>query len=400
MTPATNTANNAANNAAAIIPAASAECRCLLDDGRVLTVRASRRPRANRAEVKCTLPGQPALSERVQEVVRLARHTEALYDSRLQVVLSLDPLPAAHQREWELAAVLADRMVRGLFQPSLPLVYAAGFSDQWQLGRIDGAGASARARLAQHVHRIVAPPCLLILGGPAATAADHVNADDADQDNPAEQHQWLTISHLGGLHGHPDPGATVAASRAWFPLHSGGLHDCLSWVEVSVRPLQHIAEFAPNFAANAATEEEESSITVLGLDLTQQLAVRQVLMAARQFDPKGEGRWRTVVRFGPGRFHGDSYQLALVMADRIARGRDFAARGRLIASGCSSAWHSGLVQTVAGCGPKSTLILAQAQAGDRVLLPKAWQTDLPDGYAAALKGKGASLACIARIGFF
>ena len=82
----------------------------------------------------------------------------------------------------------------------------------------------------------------------------------------------------------------------------------------------------------------------------------------------------------------------------MARGREFLARGRVIASGCSSAWHAGRVDTVEGLAPKCALILAQAVAGDRVLLPSGWEAGLAPGFAAALKARGASLACIDRIG--
>jgi hypothetical protein len=86
------------------------------------------------------------------------------------------------------------------------------------------------------------------------------------------------------------------------------------------------------------------------------------------------------------------------MADRLARGREFVPRGRIIATGCSSAWHAGRVETVEGRESKLALILKQAGAGDRVLLPRAWHDELPAGYAAALRERGASLACIDRIG--
>jgi hypothetical protein len=105
-----------------------------------------------------------------------------------------------------------------------------------------------------------------------------------------------------------------------------------------------------------------------------------------------------MVRFGQPRFQGNSYELALVMADRIARGREFLPRGRLIASGCSSQWHAGRVDTVEGRAPKCGLIVQQAMAGDRVLLPSAWEPDLAPDFAPALRSKGATLACIGRIG--
>jgi hypothetical protein len=339
----------------------NAECRSMLADGRVLTITASRRPRANRAEVKCSVPGAPAIGDRMQEVARLARHTEVRFDSRDQVVLSMDIAPSAGERDWELAAVLADRMVRGLFQPAPGVrTVAQGYSDTWHLGRISGR----------------------IAGGSATVGA-------------------MQVTHLGALTGHADPSSSVSTVRAWFPLHSGGVNDALAWVEVSVFPIDAdpaiIGESA-NATHHAAANSEEDTVAAPGLDLSAQQDIRQTLAGARHFDGKGLGRWRSVVRFGQPRFQGGSYQLALVMADRLARGREFVPRGRLIATGCSSAWHAGRVDTVEGRDPKLELILRQVQAGDRVLLPKDWENSLPPGFNADVRQKGASLACIDRIG--
>ncbi|HEU4376037.1 MAG TPA: hypothetical protein VFS02_21250 [Telluria sp.] len=322
----------------------TAVCRSQLEDGSIITVTATRRPRANRADIKCS--AAPALAERMLQVLRLARHTEPRFDSRDQVVVSIDRAPGVHERDWELAVVLADRIVRGVWHPSAP-VLANGWSGEWQLGRIGGHDSA---------------PAGALLGGPEG------------------------LAHLGMLIGQPDPGAAVSSARAWFPLHSGGINDSLCWVEVSVYPLAR------------ESGEEEDAIAVPGLDLTQQLAVRQALAGARHFDARGLGRWRSVVRFGQPRFHGNSFELALVMADRLARGREFLPRGRIIATGCSGAWHAGRVDPVDGCEPKCALILAQTVAGDRILLPAAWEGALAPGFAAAVRAKGASLACIDRIG--
>jgi len=349
----------------------TAECRTVLADGRLATLTATRRPRANRAEVKCVVPGAPQLSETMQNVVRLARLTEARLDSRDQVVLSMDLMPAADDRNWELAAVLADRAVRGAWLPdNLPLV-AMGSSDSWHLGQVAGGDAASSLAEAALAAGAFSAADNLLLGG-EAPARQTVDA------------QYLT--HLGALTGHADPAAAVSSARAWFPLHSGGINDALAWVEVSVSPLDEPAQ------------DEEESIAAPGLDLTAQLAVRQVLAAARHFDGKALGRWKTVVRFAQPRFQGNSYQLALVMADRLARGREFVPRGRLIATGSSTAWHAGRVEAVEGRQPKTELILKQAGPGDRVLLPGAWQDELGADYKPALRAKGASLACVERIG--
>jgi hypothetical protein len=108
--------------------------------------------------------------------------------------------------------------------------------------------------------------------------------------------------------------------------------------------------------------------------------------------------WRTAVRFGAASFAGRSWELALVLADRLARGREFVPRGRLIASGCSNAWHAGRVDTVEGVAPKCALLLREAGLGDRILLPRAWQEQLPAGFAEAVRAQGASVVCVERIG--
>ncbi len=42
--------------------------------------------------------------------------------------------------------------------------------------------------------------------------------------------------------------------------------------------------------------------------------------------------------------------------------------------------------------------MRQTLSGDRVLLPKAWETQLPQGFAQAIRAVGASVVCIDRIG--
>jgi len=329
-------------------PLTQATCRSVSLDGGTLTITATRRPRAGRADVKCSAPGAPAVAERMQQVVRLARHTEPRFDSRDQVVLSLDRAPGEGERDWELAAVLADRMVRGVIQLTEPVI-ANGWSDAWHLGRIDG--------------RMLPKPAAGVLAG---------GVDG--------------LPHLGALNGQPDPGAGISSARAWFPMHSGGDQDGLGWVEVSVRPLAR------------AGQDDEDTISVPDLDAVRQSEVRAVLGGSRHFDGRGQGQWRTTVRFGESRFSGDSYQLALVMADRMARGREFLARGRVIATGASSAWHAGKVESVEALAPKCALIAREAAAGDRVLLPKEWEAALPQGLREELRARGASLACVERIG--
>jgi hypothetical protein len=327
----------------------TATVRSRLLDGGFVTVTATRRPRAGRADVKCSVPGAPQLAARMALVARLARHTEARHDSRDQVVIGMDRSPGAQERDWELAVVLADRAVRGLV-PLREGTIANGWSDDWQRGRIEG-------------HAAPDLPADALRGGPGH------------------------LHHLGALSGQPDVAASVSSARAWFPLHSGGINDSLCWVEVSVYPLGQAAD--------------EEAVSVPGLDGAGQQAVRQALSGARHFDGAHgncSAPWRTTVRFGQDGLHGASWELALVLADRLARGREFVPRGRIIASGASNAWHAGLVESVEGLEPKCALIAREAQPGDRIVLPRAWEAALPAGLHDAIRAKGASLVCVERIG--
>lgn len=377
---------------------ASAECHTLLADGRIAVVTASRRARANRADVKCTVPGAPSVAARMQQVVRLARHTEARFDSREQVVLSIGCAPGEHDRGWELAAVLADRMVRGAWRPGTGTVAAHGWSDAWHAGTAITASAGAAQALARAL-----PGALVITGVVPDHRGGRTDIDGTDVGVPdgaavngaAPPHHIQPVPHLGALTGHTDPSAALATARAWFPLHSGGVNDVLAWVEVTVAP------WPPSGQPGAMDEEE--TIAVPELNAAGQLAVRQVLAAARHFDGRALGRWRTVVRFSEPRFQGNSYELALVMADRLARGREFVPRGRLIATGASAAWHAGTVDSVREAAAKLALIVQQAGPGDRILLPEGnISTDIADTVwaeaVAAIRDRGATVARIARIG--
>jgi hypothetical protein len=303
------------------------QCRCQLADGSFVDrdghAPAARRPR--RGQVQRARRARAGRAH--AQVVRLARHTERAIDSRDQVVISMDRAPAAQERDWELAGGAGrPRGARPAGAAPRSWRRTAGRT-HWQRGRIDGHDWPRRRR------RLLRRPGHLPI--------------------------WARLT------GQPDVAASVSSARAWFPLHSGGINDSLCWVEVSVYPL--------------AEGEALEDVAIAGAGLDGAPAGRAPGAGRRApFRRRGAGRWRTTVRFGQDGFHGNSYELALVLADRLARGREFVPRGRIIASGCSSAWHAGRVDTVEGLAPKCALIEREAQAGDRVLLPRAWEPELPD----------------------
>jgi hypothetical protein len=277
----------------------------------VLTVTATRRPRAGRADVKCSAPVRRAWPRAWQQVVRLARHTEARHRQ---------PRPGRHQhgpprrrqeRDWELAWCWPTAWCAACW-PAPAVVLANGWSDAWQLGRVDGHDVAARRAAA------------LLGGDPAACTIWCI-------DRPARSGAACRARAPGSR-------CTAAASTtAW----AGSRSAFIRW----------------RAARQGAADEDSHRRAGPGRGAPAGGAPGAGRRAP--FRRRGQGRWRTTVRFGPDGFQGNSFELALVLADRLARGREFVPRGRIIASGCSSAWHAGRVDTVEGLAPKCALIAAR-----------------------------------------
>ncbi len=320
-------------------------CICPLEDGRSLTIRASLRPLHGAAAIKCQLAApDPAwqFTQQVQRVVQLARLHEAAPNESEQLLLEFDS-NALGMQAWEVAVILLDRLLRGVYVANhLSHFQAAGQIIEWQQG-------------------LCAPNAIYLQDG-------------------IEQN----ITHLAQLALAPNK-TVIRQQRVYFPLIGSGAHDCLSWLEVWAR-----AEAKPvTLVAN-----------VLGLDVAQQAQALEVLQAARSHEAKNAMYWRSVLHFAPTSFVGNSWQLALVLADRIARGRAFAPRGRLLATGCSSRWAEGVVESVAGCAEKSTLLLQEVSSGDRIILPAAWQAQQSSTWLQEIQAKGASCVYISQLGLW
>jgi hypothetical protein len=123
----------------------------------------------------------------------------------------------------------------------------------------------------------------------------------------------------------------------------------------------------------------------------------RLLAAARAADKDEQWSrdWDTEIAFS-GPFSGNSWELALVLADRLARGRLHASSGHLIATGAIAVdaddatdkdrLHQTLaVRDVEGDEVKLCGIAELASQGDRVLLPSAWETRLTPKSREALR---------------
>ena len=373
---------------------ASATCGWIDTRGTCVTITATavRGASALAPLIKCEVAGQPRIAERLREVVGSARLCEPRHDTRWRVRLHVAPVPIdAEDPNWELAAVLADRMARGIYRPLQRRVYAHGTSAYWPLGQLSRA---EKAPLALQTYLSDVPGHCLSAPQDSALAvvaipAEGIHLAPEHSAGRVTSHDWTYLSHLGGLNGQPDPAQCVARARAWFPLISGGDDDAITSVDVAVRPIE------PDDAGALAAPTDEP-IDVHGVGFSQRHDVASVLKAARMLESHDGRPWRTTVSFGRA-FELNSYQLALVLADRLARGRLLPPRGRLIATGASSNWADGHVETVGGLPAKCRLIVAHVASGDRVLVPAAWLPQLPAGFSAELRQRGASVAGVERL---
>lgn len=337
---------------------------------------------------KCDVPGSPELARRLRAVISQARLTEPRYDSRSQVQLTVSSADFdVREGHWELAAVVADRLARRRFTSLEPRVWAHGRSQDWTSGQVSGSSDWADAL--RRIRSFESEASQLVLAVPCSSLDSTTQA--------ALQADWrgeLTLlSHLGGLLGHPDELQSVSRASTWFPLVGGGVgdHDTLARVDVAVRErVDAVTD------ASTADPAPEDPIEVNGLPWTQRHAAASVLSAARMLDKRSVRRWVTVASFSQS-FQMRSYELALVLADRLARGRMLPPRGRLIATGMSANWSVGAVAAVDGLEAKCRLMLRHLGAGDRILVPSDWWPLLAPDFRAEVRSRGASLAHVSQV---
>lgn len=326
--------------------------------------------------VECEAAAKPHQAI-IRQVIAAARLSERTQGHGIQIWIDFDREVPADDDLWHLAVVLADRLSRGVIPAGKAALFALGTAHDWASGYIhlpEGAAARVRA-ISQNdgVQVVIAKPQD---SGLVAAELSHLDNE-----------HWSVIGYLGALLGHPDPQQSYRSAKAFFPLVGGQSE--LAWVEVSVQPVQASDETEPN-----AMSEIADSVVVSKQTPSRQQQVKSILNAARALEQDRGAGWLSRVSFSRDGFTDNSYELALVMADRLARGRELKPPKRLIATGCSNQWHLGVIEPVGSIEEKIAMCEQLLDKGDRLLLPK---KDTQTQWLKALKEKGVSVGLLTSI---
>ncbi|MHB1184204.1 MAG: hypothetical protein ACYC4A_05825 [Desulfobulbia bacterium] len=366
----------------------SATCEAPLPYGRLLAVHVSAASMAGETLAPIKVEGSP-YRQRLLDALHAARMVEPVHDPNWRVRCKHGVNVAGDEAGvLEFAAIVADRLARRRFRATTPRVIALGASSDWLAGRVEP--------LPLALHRA----CLETMVDTADLGEVEILLPAPPDDACVVLHEALQTCHpqaiirivetLDSLDGHPFSGGRQRRARVWFPtIGASEADDRLLDVDVVVRPFNSMDQ-----------GEAGDPIRVAGLAELDNPA-RQHLIALiremRHLDHHGSGKWDTHIRFARG-FQGGSCELPLVLADRIARGREFPGRGRLIATGAVNSSVSGHhVRSVENCTRKCRLILAHIAEGDRVLLPAEWRDGLPPGFMRSVEQAGATCALIERV---
>lgn len=135
----------------------------------------------------------------------------------------------------------------------------------------------------------------------------------------------------------------------------------------------------------AVDDAKDSNITVHGGPSQLRESIIALVKAFRTRDNPGNCHWKTWISLPEHEFTGHSFELALLVADQIARGREFPMPHgkRLIATGrlsrdepLNETMHGGTFGSVflptATLARKCDLFRREARPGERILLPGNW----------------------------
>lgn len=286
----------------------------------------------------------------------------------------------------QLNAVLAERSLRGLWAASRIWTVGCIGEGDWERAMLQALPGPWQQRCLEALS--ARPPedlrgCQLIL--PSAAQADPVVVTLLEAIKTCHpQAHCLLASHVRPEGGHA---GDMRSAKVWFPIAGAQEGAGLEPLELMLRRVTSAASAGIEVVGPASPAIAEQ--------------VRELLHATRRLgrlDAQGL-YWQTLVRLPALAFNGQSYQLALLLADRMAHGCEFhmPPGRRLFATGALHLTDTGcevhLPPERAAMLQKCALLLRNAGRGDRVLLPGNWASALQET-TPAFAERGISLAFV------
>lgn len=358
-------------------------CQVPLPDGRLIGVRASASPLAAGESLQA-IKIKAGLLPDLRESLLDAREMEWDSAESWRVTFSLESVPGITLPPdfFDFAAIVADRAVRGVFYPDFPRLIALGFSLDWVKGRLRTHKSLQYDCLNVLLRQPDLGEVLILLPIPADEGMDELHDALRKKYPLAIVRELNDLSSLGGR---SLVQKGYRQQQVWFPVVGGSEgEDKLVSLMMTLHQLE--------------SPDNPESVRISGLPEmagAQSERLIKLISNMRKLDAHGSNEWNSHLHFERG-FEGDSCELAVVLADRIARGREFPAKGRLIATG-SVDDLSRVTLPTDSCERKCKLILKDAKEGDRVLLPAAWASSIPVGFREKLLNQCASYILLERL---
>lgn len=283
--------------------------------------------------------------------------------------------------------ILAMRIANGVIQLQCEGdVYAIGYSDDWIMGRVQSYPAQQMKEDLAWLKENTNEGDIIFL--PSNKGENYsLNHDEFKA-------KVIMLSSIGELSGEPIQEKNIRKMTVTFPAVSNqSAYSELNDLSITITPsLKNKNEVLLHCVDQADNRRDK---------------IAGILQTIRNEE---QNTYKTQIEISGNSFDGESYQLALVTADLIVRGKQFKPMGKLYATGQGQGeknqpdWRHGKVMPVGSIPQKLELINRVIRSDDRVLLPKT----LPNGelieenieikaLLTEIRNKGASVVCIDNI---
>ena len=316
------------------------------------------------------------IKKKLNEIVQHARAKELPLHLKFEVELNVEIDAPTLPADWPwqpmaaLNCVVADRALRGLWPQQHTVLLGQCEENEANPRLLPLPQAAQLAALAAIRDAADLGSVRLVLPPPADAASSALH--QAIRERHPHIDYW-EASHLSGLSKHATATGPMASSTVFFPVVDG---------QAELLPL--------TVKLLAVHDSDDAQIQITGLIgmadeiLQRQQHIRNLLTTIRAKDqPHPQKHWHTIINLPTVPFYGRSFELALVAAERIARGREFPMPDgkRLIATGSVSLLDAGAEFVNVGevslplgsMAEKAALFVQAALKGERVMVPANWR---------------------------